>query len=299
MTNIECAAVKRGDGNSGVGMKIGLIGTDSSHAEQFLGQLNIEARHVGFTADAIWGADPVRNAALAREFAVDRVVPTPLAMLGSVDAVIVGDRHGGLHLEHALPFLKAGIPVLVDKPLACSLADAEAMLTAARRAGTMLVSASAVRWQPDVEALADRIAGLGGLRELIASGSFYPDSEYGGAFFYGIHTVELALELAGADFEAVSVEAGNPDLMVARCNVGTVRVRIRLVRPGADGKTSFSAEAICAAGNAAQPIRLGDDYMAPVLDRFIGMLRGKNPPLSDAQLLAPVRLMAAIDAAMY
>src|SRR3954447_22227780 len=54
-------------------------------------------------------------------------------ILDAVDAVTVAVPTE-LHCEVALPFLDRGIPVLVEKPLARSLAEADRMIAAAARA---------------------------------------------------------------------------------------------------------------------------------------------------------------------
>src|SRR4051812_20211789 len=50
-------------------------------------------------------------------------------LLGRVDAVTVAVPTE-LHAEVALPFLEAGVSVLVEKPMTASLADADALIAA-------------------------------------------------------------------------------------------------------------------------------------------------------------------------
>ena len=61
------------------------------------------------------------------------------AMLGEgeVEAVIIGTPHP-LHAAPAIRAAEAGVHVLVEKPLAATLADCDAMLAAASRAGVLL-----------------------------------------------------------------------------------------------------------------------------------------------------------------
>jgi predicted dehydrogenase len=279
-------------------VRIGLIGTDNSHAEDFLHMLNEAGRHPGFRVVGLWGAAADRTRTLAHRFGVPQVVAEPGDLVGKVDAAMVVDRHGGEHLSHARPFLDAGLPVFVDKPLACSIAAAEDILDCARRSGSIVTSASALRWQPDTEDLAAQILALGGPLAVVATGSFDPDSTYGGAFFYGIHPVELALQLSGAGIEDIAIDRCRRDAVVMSCRAGAVRVVVCLVRPAAGEEVSFHAQVVCPGGVLARQIRLAADYMAPVLDRFISMLRTRSAPLSDSELLAPVRLMAAADIAL-
>jgi predicted dehydrogenase len=273
-------------------MRLGLIGTDSSHAELFLDSFNVANRHSGQRIVALWGQDEERTRILARRGGDIAVVAQPHELLGAIDGAIIGDRHGDLHRGHAAPFLEAGLPVFVDKPLANSPGDAEALVALARRSGAALCSASALRWQRDMEDLKRRLASLGALREVEAYGTWYPQSEYGGPIFYGIHSVEMAQELVGPDWDALTVTPGREPNAVFRA--GDVRVRLDF-RPLADsGESEFGVRVRAEGGEVAMPIRLPDDYMEPVIDRIAEMMRTCRAPLSDRALVSPVALMQEI-----
>ncbi len=108
------------------------------------------------------------------------------------------------------------------------------------------------------------------LISVTATGTFFPDSPYG-SFFYGIHASELAVELAGGDIEDVSAERAGPGCVVVRCRVGAVDVAVRLVPPATPDEITFHVEAVCENGLVESVIGLGDDYMAPVVDRFLAI----------------------------
>ena len=63
-------------------------------------------------------------------------VGTMLAETGA-RAVVIGTPHP-LHAAAAITAMEAGVHVLVEKPMATSLDDCDAMLAAARRTGTTL-----------------------------------------------------------------------------------------------------------------------------------------------------------------
>jgi predicted dehydrogenase len=69
-----------------------------------------------------------------------------------VDAVCVCTP-SGLHAPQAVAAARAGKHVLVEKPLALSLADADAMIEAARAAGVLLAVALQRRTDPDFAAV--------------------------------------------------------------------------------------------------------------------------------------------------
>jgi predicted dehydrogenase len=275
-------------------MRLGLIGVDSSHAEDFLRHFNAEGRHPGLAVTALWGEDAGRMEALRRLDPTLTVADSVAALVEQVDAAIVGARHGDLHRPPAVLALAAGRPVFVDKPLANSLADARAIVAAAEASATPLLSASALRWQSETRRLKARLAGLDGPIEMLAYGTWYPHNEYGGAIYYGIHIVELVQELLGIEWRKLALVSSDP----ARVRYKTREHRVTLeFRPLVEGQSSDFGVAV-KAGRIAfqQSIPLGDDYMLPVADQIAAMLRSGRSPMSDAELLAPIALMEEIEA---
>src|SRR5262249_58196267 len=72
-------------------------------------------------------------------------------LLGRVDAVTLAVPTE-LHAELAIGLLSSGIPVLVEKPIAASLAQADAMVAAAGRRGGPLARGHPRRSKPAVSA---------------------------------------------------------------------------------------------------------------------------------------------------
>ena len=71
------------------------------------------------------------------------------ALLKEVDAVVVCTPHP-FHSRPAVQALKAGVHVLVEKPLASSLQDCDAMIAASRDSGCKLGTVSQRRWYSPV-----------------------------------------------------------------------------------------------------------------------------------------------------
>lgn len=273
--------------------RIGLVGLDSSHADDFIRHLNLEGRHPDLRITALQGGSEARMAELQ---ALDRglaACPTVESLLGNVDAVIVGHRDGALHRDAAIACLAAARPVFVDKPLANTRSDAEAIVDAAGRAGVALLSGSALRWQAETRRIKARLAGVDGATELHAWGTWHPHSDYGGAIFYAIHTVELAQELLGPQFRKVRRRRTGDPAIAYRC--GDNAVTLSFQPPGASGHAEFGVE-ISGKGVAfRRPIVLGDDYMLPAVDQIAIMLRTGVSPMSREELIAPLALMEEID----
>jgi NAD(P)-dependent dehydrogenase (short-subunit alcohol dehydrogenase family) len=70
-------------------------------------------------------------------------------LIGQVDAVLLARDDAERHVEMAVPLLRSGLPVYVDKPVALSQADLEALYAATQYEG-QLFSCSALRYSPSI-----------------------------------------------------------------------------------------------------------------------------------------------------
>ncbi|WP_168217701.1 Gfo/Idh/MocA family protein [Occultella kanbiaonis] len=282
--------------------RIGFIGTENSHTDHFIRFLNAEERHPGHRAAALVGGPNDRNAALAASGGIDLVVQAPEDLIGQVDAAIISTRDGALHRRQAEPLLAAGIPVLVDKPLATTTSDAAAILAAARAAAVPVFSGSALRYVPQVAQLRDGAAELGPLRHLHVVGPADPDSPYSGLAFYGIHHVEAALEILGnpvlAPGEVTPVVRRHGDTTTAVVRLGETEVTFTFVVPGDATRVPFHATAVRTNGVVARELVLDGDYNAPALAAFIGAIETGRSPVPDEHLLSPVVVLSAIAEAL-
>jgi UDP-N-acetyl-2-amino-2-deoxyglucuronate dehydrogenase len=100
---------------------------------------------------AVWNRTPGK----AKEFAARYGIAayTDIAQMIQQEKVrlaIVCNAHP-FHAQAALPAIRAGASVLVEKPLAASLADCDAMIGAAREAGVLLGTIAQRRWYAPVQ----------------------------------------------------------------------------------------------------------------------------------------------------
>jgi predicted dehydrogenase len=132
-----------------------------------------------------------------------------LAADPSIDAVVIGTPNA-LHAPQAIACLRAGKHVLVEKPMARTLAEAEAMIAASREGGALLMVAHCWRFHEDVRRLRDRIAAgeLGDVTKTHGYGvhagwgpsGWFTDLELagGGALLdMGVHAIDTARFLLG------------------------------------------------------------------------------------------------------
>jgi predicted dehydrogenase len=125
-----------------------------------VGQIHAAALHQLPESDfvAVCDSDPRRAAAFAQRHG-PRAYTDAGAMLreAGAEAVLIATPHP-LHAADAVRAAEAGAHVLVEKPLAASLADCDAMLAAARRAGVRLGVISQRRFYEPVRRMKEAIA---------------------------------------------------------------------------------------------------------------------------------------------
>jgi virulence factor len=183
-------------------IRFGLLGVNTSHADAFSRIFNgttTESPQVeGGTITAIWGNEQDRVDELAVTHSIANKVSEPAELHGQVDAVLVVDDTGGgaTHAELARPFLEAGLPVFVDKPMTTSYQDAVDLFKIAQRTGAPLLSCSALRFAAELEPARAELERIGKLSSIVSVGP-------GDWFYYGVHAVELLGCIAGAGAKSV------------------------------------------------------------------------------------------------
>jgi predicted dehydrogenase len=280
-------------------IRIGMVGSDNSHADAFSQLCNL-SRDPRFKGQAVSGArvthlfgipeHEARTQEVAANNRIPHIVREVREMIGQVDAAMVVFRHGGLHLKYAKPLIEAGIPCFVDKPMTCSVKEAKALLSLAKRKNCPITSFSTYRISKDTADLAKALQQIGPITAGTLTGPCDIASEYGGLFFYGVHVVELMLALFGTGVKSVqaTTHKGN--------TVGIVRYKTdRIVTLNllynaqyvfhilAFGKQGWKAHLPDGAGLYPQGLRL-----------FLKMVKTGERPFSDAELLEPVQIMAAL-----
>ena len=194
-------------------IKLGILDFDTSHVVEFSSRIN----HIDQPEDQwVDGAKVVIACTGGSKVSPERIpmfteklkkygipiVEKPLDMIGKVDAMLIESMDGSVHVERTRPFLEAGIPCFVDKPFACSSADAKAMIELAAKKKTMIWSSSALRFAPEiVEYLADEKHGA--VHGCIAYGPGTEHDRNPGMFHYGTHTAEILYTVMGPGCDRV------------------------------------------------------------------------------------------------
>lgn len=233
----------------------------------------------------LWTDDPADAPLVARAARIPWTIDRPEDAIGSVDAVLIATDDGLDHVRRARPFVEAGLPVFVDKPLATSTEDL-ATFIGWERAGARILSSSGLRYDPELDACLADLPALGGLRW--ASGVSIKTWER-----YGIHLLEPLHRLLGPGLESIRLDS-RPGLEVAhaihRCGA---HLTIPVI---AEAAGCFGSVTLC--GTAGQrTFRLADTYTSfrRQLLAFIAFARTGVRPFAFADT---VELMATLIAGL-
>jgi predicted dehydrogenase len=172
-------------------MRIGFVDhhLNNFHANKFLALLHGPLEDLGARVTGAWESDPTGD-----DWCAKNGIPragSPEAVAADSDAVIVlAPDNIDAHLALCRSVFAAGKPVMVDKFLSPTLAEAEEILRLAREHGVPVFPSSSLRFAVELEAALAQAPGSPA--EAYARGV----GEWDG---YGIHTLAMALRAMGDD----------------------------------------------------------------------------------------------------
>ncbi|MGH9407859.1 MAG: Gfo/Idh/MocA family oxidoreductase [Vicinamibacterales bacterium] len=164
-------------------------------------------------------AEPASEAAAATGA---RALTDYRELLGGVDAVTVAVPTEQ-HREIAQPFLERGTAVLVEKPMTRTIADAEALLDAARASGAVFAVGHTERFNPAVAAVLPLVS-TPRFIEVHRLGAF-PDRslDIDVVFDLMIHDLDVILAMVKSDVTAI--EAVGVPVLTDKYDIANARLR--------------------------------------------------------------------------
>lgn len=281
-------------------LRIGIIGLDTSHSEQFTLRLNDPANpnHIpgarvvvafpGGSPDIEESKSRVAGftATLRDKFGV-RIVGSVAEACKDVDAVLLLSLEGRPRLAQMKQIILAGKPVFMDKPVAASLKDAVEIFKIAGASQVPVFSASAVRWYPGVQEVAN--AEKTPARSAISYGPAHVLPHHPDLFFYGIHPAEALFTVMGSGC-----------LSVTRTTTPATSVVTGLW----SGNRTGTLHAIHEGAKSYKLIRFGDNQITeqksegdytPMLREIVKFFQTKQAPVSPKQTLEIYAFMEAAE----
>lgn len=239
------------------GKRVGIIGLDTSHAVAFTKSLNAEqpeSRYLQYRVVAAYpqGSKDIESATKrvpgyieeVRKFGVEIVDSIP-ALLQQVDVVLLESNDGRVHLEQAKPVIEAGKPLFIDKPIAASYQDAQAIFDLAGQHNVPVFSSSSLRFVDKIQAIRN-----GSIGKILGADAYSPahlEETHADFYWYGIHGVEMLFTIMGPGCQSVSrTHTEGTDVVVGTWSDG----RIGTFRGTRVGKADYGGTAFGEQGNS-------------------------------------------------
>ena len=213
---------------------------------------------------------------------IPQVLDKPEEMIGKVDAVIIATDIGSEHVRRAKPFIEAGLPLFIDKPLCDNRADL-AYFTKLFEDGYPLLSSSSMRYCKEFMPYYNgNTRELGELRLI----------EYGMPKkweTYGIHSLEAIYPITGPGFVSVrNTGSEKRNIVHLKHKRGIDVIITGIYDCGGSGLTI---------GGTAKSIQLhsGDSYRSfrTQLVKFVEFLRTGERPFPWTETVELMKLVIA------
>ena len=232
----------------------------------------------------VWAQDAAAADQIARAALIPNVVGRFTDMIGAVDGVLLARDDGENHLAFALPFLRAGVPIYVDKPLALSRHDAESMFAAQHYSG-QLFSCSALRYATELMLSEEDRRSIGLIRAIHAITPKSWDK-------YSVHVIEPALNLIperGVISSSSAWSNGNARTLSVVYANGT---QLHIHSAG-DVAAPLTLRVIGSGGWKDLHFRDAFTSFKSALEAFIRTIQQKRPVIAEAFTLEVVDLIEA------
>jgi predicted dehydrogenase len=231
----------------------------------------------------VWTDDPADAAQVAAVAKIANVAARAEDVIGQVDAVVIATDKGFEHVERARPFVEAGLPVFIDKPLCDNRADLE-IFSRWIAEGRPIISSSGMRYAKEFAPYHGATNEFGALRTVFATMAKKWET-------YGIHALESIYPIVGPGFVSVR-------------NTGSYArnvVHLKHSR-GIDVVITTTADQIGGSGfitlagtEGGVTLRSQDTYTAfkAQLESYVGFLRSGIPPVPFSQTRELMQLLIA------
>ena len=219
----------------------------------------------------IWTDDPEDAKKVAKASLIPNIVNKPEDVIGEVDAVIIGTDKGGEHVWRARPFVEAGIPIFVDKPLCDNVEDLNTFRKWVKD-GAKIMSSSSLRYTKEYMPYFESTNELGELRYVNMTMAKSWER-------YGIHALEPVYRITGGGYVSVQNTGGINNNIVHLVHKNGIDINLAVIYDSAASELKLvgTKDSVC--------VPLKDSYYSfhKQLDVFVEYLEtGRTPyPFSD------------------
>ncbi len=214
----------------------------------------------------IWTDDPADAVKVAAASRIPNIVEKAEDVIGQVDAVIIGTDKGGEHVWRAKPFVEAGLPMFVDKPLVDNVEDLKTFIEW-RRQGARILSSSSLRYCKEFLPYTLSTHELGKLRYINMTMNKSWER-------YGIHALEPVFAITGPGYVSVQNTGGINNNILHLTHKDGIDVTLAVIYDSAGSPMKL----VGTADSVTIPVK--DSYFAfyTQLDKFVHYLETDEEP---------------------
>lgn len=280
-------------------MKIGMIGLDTSHCPAFVKLLNDAANEFHVPGAKVVKAFPGGSKSFSSSHSRVGQFTEELKALGiqicdsieaaaqDMDAFFLESVDGTQHLEQFKILAQFGKPVFIDKPMACSFADAKAIAEVASEKNIPVMSASAIRYAKGIDGLIEADETVQAC-EAFGPMALLPD--YRDYFWYGIHSAEVLYAMMGRGCKTVQTfNTEKIDVIVGLWDDG----RIGTLKGSRVGANNFGCTVTTNKINKAGLASGEVPYYAMMLKKVIPFFQTGKSPLAIEESLEVIAFLEA------
>ena len=224
--------------------------------------------------------DPEITDRLCKASLIDNAVARPEEFIGSVDAVILARDDHEKHCEMASPFLKAGLPVFVDKPLTLSRSEID-FFRPYLESG-QLMSGSAMRFATELDMVRSEIESYGEIK--LVRGAVLNDWSR-----YGVHMLDAIMPLVQGKPLAVTAHAARHESLAINIEGGT----LVLIDALGDVPKTFRIEVFGTKRATTHDVSDNFGMFRRMLWQFAEMIRTGRPTIPVKQTLDVLGILIA------
>ena len=230
----------------------------------------------GVTVSHIWTQDYSNSLAISKSSNIPNIVKSFSELIGQVDGILLARDDAENHYEFAKPFIEAGIPIYIDKPIAYNVDDANKLFALQKYEG-QIFTCSALRYAKEFD---DNIlAGMGNIycvnAKVVKSWSKY-----------AIHLLDPILKFISTEVVKHSVVNNN---CVVSCNYITANNQAVNIITSNSNDFPIEVEFFCE--NGYKKVEFKDVFFAfkQALQLFVNSIRFNNMYISKKDAIDRIR----------
>lgn len=231
----------------------------------------------------IWTDDPEDAKKVAKTSLIPNIASEPEDVIGCVDAVVIATDKGFEHAERSRPFIEAGIPVFIDKPLTDNDTDLD-QFCKWHGMDKPFMSSSCMRYSKEYAPYRMSVNNLGKLRFVSITTPKTWER-------YGIHALEGIYPILGPGFVSVRNTGDAERNIVHLKHRSGTDVIIAAI---SDMYGAFGLLQLCGTRDSATAVMKDSFYsFRKQLEEFVTYLRTGNQPFPFSETVEMMKIIIA------